>query len=522
VKRPALHDETDDDGRRARAPHVAPTHPRTPAWLSWALIAVAGLVFLTWLFLAVAHVDDRYQLDHVSGARMALARYFNDGTLYPELYDGQFYAGTRFMPIPIVLHALVARVTGEYLVSGKLVSYVTMLALVATIFVLLRRLRCPLAFSVAVPALVLTSQTGLAGGMDARGDALPLLLQVVAVGIVASTARPGPTVAAGALAAVALLSKLSAVWAPLAIVIWLLSRDRRRLALFSAAYVGTAGGLLLLFATLTEGRIIDNVFGLSTAGITGLRSLLVAPYRFAHLMVDVAITAWAVVPLVALAAWIKVKRGRDSIYLVALVCALAVLLVVLTDVGTGWNQLIDVVVLIALVLGALAARAHDSSTSLDRESARTVEMIAAFALLWVIGSGLAVTLAPPVQETLRGEVSYDSEPLSALEVSPTSVLSEDPYVPLSLEQAPVVLDPFMLPRLADKAPDAIPDLVRRIEAQEFDVVVLVVPLEPVDRSWWAEQSLGLDVARAISRAYTYAGRMQGYYLYAPHEAGSQV
>jgi hypothetical protein len=95
------------------------------------------------------------------------------------------------------------------------------------------------------------------------------------------------------------------------------------------------------------------------------------------------------------------------------------------------------------------------------------------------------------------------------------VLSEDPYVPISLGQTPVVLDPFMLPRLADKYPDAIPDLVERIEAHEFDVVVLVQPLEPVDRAWWSDLDLGIDVARAISREYGFVGRMQGYYLYEP-------
>jgi hypothetical protein len=83
-----------------------------------------------------------------------------------------------------------------------------------------------------------------------------------------------------------------------------------------------------------------------------------------------------------------------------------------------------------------------------------------------------------------------------------------------------VLDPFMLPRLAEKEPDAIPDLIRRIETQEFDIVVLVEPLDPVDRSWWSEQDLGLDVARAISSAYTYVGRSQGYYLYERREADS--
>jgi hypothetical protein len=76
----------------------------------------------------------------------------------------------------------------------------------------------------------------------------------------------------------------------------------------------------------------------------------------------------------------------------------------------------------------------------------------------------------------------------------------------------------MLPRLASEAPEAIPDLIARIEAKEFDLVVLVEPLEPLDRSWWTELDLGRAVVRAISRAYVYVGARDGYFLYAPRPA----
>jgi len=193
---------------------------------------------------------------------------------------------------------------------------------------------------------------------------------------------------------------------------------------------------------------------------------------------------------------------------------------VLTDVGTGWNQLIDVVVLSALVIGELAARARVGWSGLDIPAGRIVGTVIGLTLLWVTLSGFVVTLAPSVKTTLTGELSYRKDPLSARTYSGASILSEDPYVPLSLGQVPIVLDPFMLPRLAEQEPDAIPDLIRRIETQEFDIVVLIEPLDPVDRSWWSEQDLGLDVARAISSAYTYVGRSQGYYLYEPREADS--
>jgi hypothetical protein len=490
----------------------------TTRWLSAALIVAAALVLFAWTYLAVSHVDDRYRLDHVSGARMALAQYFDHGTLYPELYDGEFYGGTRFMPLPIVLHGLAARLTGEYLVAGKLLSYMATLGLLATMVLLLRRLRCPLPLALILTSLVLTTDTGLAGSMNMRADVLPLLLQVLAVGIVASAPRPTATVGAAALASLALFSKLSAVWAPIAILIWLVTRDRKRLVVFSGGYIIFSGVLFLMFVGVSDGRMLENVFGLSTSGITGLRSVLVAPYRFVHLMVGDATSAWAVVPLAILAAWIAARDRKSSLYIVSLVCASSVVLVVLTDVGAGWNQLIDLVVLTALVVGELAGR----KIYLGRRRAATERLMAVgigFILLWVTLSGSIVTLVPDVQATVTGAASYPNNPLAAVATARTSILSEDPYVPMSLGQVPLVLDPFMLPRLEERQSDAVPDLIRRIERHEFDLVVLIEPLEPVDRSWWSELDLGVPVARAISRAYAYAGSIHGYYLYEPLGSG---
>jgi hypothetical protein len=483
-----------------------------PRWLVYTMFTTAALVFVAWLYVAVAHADDRYGLDHVSGARMALAQSFDHGVLYPELYDGHSYGGTRFMPLPIVLHGLTARLTGEYLVSGKLLSYAAMLGLLTTMMVILRRLRCPLPVALCLTALVLTTSMGLAGSMNMRSDVLPLVLQVTAVWIIAGTERTAATVGAAALAALALLSKSSAVWASIAIAIWLLRRDRKQLALFSSVYVMLSGALLLFFTAASGGRLLVNVFGLSASGITGVRSVLLAPYRMIHLLVGEATTGWALIPLVGLAAWVAVKERRGSIYLVALMSASAVILIVLTDVGTGGNQLIDVVVLSSLVIGDFVGRMR-ADLARDGSTAPIVGTAMGLAVLWVAFSGLIVTLAPEVEATATAHASFTKEPMSGLATSRTSVLSEDPYVPISLGQEPIVLDPFMLPRLAERYPDAITDLVDRIEEQEFDLVILVEPLEPLDRSWWSELDFGIPVVRAISRAYVYSGRVQGYHVY---------
>ncbi len=71
---------------------------------------------------------------------MALAGYASEGTLYPPLYDGERFGGTRFMPLQFVFHAGLSHATGEYLVSGKLLVLVVSVALLVTIFAALRSL----------------------------------------------------------------------------------------------------------------------------------------------------------------------------------------------------------------------------------------------------------------------------------------------------------------------------------------------------------------------------------------------
>ncbi|HZB02254.1 MAG TPA: hypothetical protein VE800_09125, partial [Actinomycetota bacterium] len=178
--------DLEPEGAIERRPaRVTPvTDASYPTWIAWGLIAAAVVVAGAWLLLAVAHVDDRFMVDHVSGVRIALARYANDGTLYPELYRDGFYGGTRFMPLPIVVHAASARLTGEYLVAGKLLGYLTTAGVVAMTFLILRGRRCPFALNLALSVLLLTTSAGLAASMNMRGDLLPLVLQLVAVWIV--------------------------------------------------------------------------------------------------------------------------------------------------------------------------------------------------------------------------------------------------------------------------------------------------------------------------------------------------
>jgi hypothetical protein len=497
-------------GLAVRERHPAPIR-RGAAWLSGAYLAASALAAMAVALVAAVHIDDRYAVDHASGARIAMARYADHGVLYPPLVGEDSFGGTRFMPLPVMLHAALSRLTDEYLVSGKLLAAATMLAVCIVMFAVLRRSGCPVPIAAGLVGVVLTTQTGLLAVTGLRGDSLPLLLQLLAIAVVANSESRRATWVSAILAALAVTAKLHALWAPAAILVWLWTSDRRRFRLFAIAYVGITAVLLGTLTAVTRGRFLENVFGLSAAGVNGPAAVVTSPYRLLHLLVSEAPGTWLLLPFALTLVGMALRRRSVDPWQLSLVAALLVLLVVLSDIGTGGNQLLDIVVLSAVVVGRAAGHAPPEIRSISRW-----RMALSAVIVWVLVSGMAVTVAPAVRDalgTLRDPSRYHAEPLAGVADKTTDLLSEDPYVPVSLGQDPVVLDPFMLPRIGSDNPAAIRALVERIDDQDFELIALVEPLG--DSDWWADYHFGTRVMAAVERSYTLSERIQGYDIYKP-------
>ena len=490
--------------------------PITRRLIAFALVAVALAAILAWLFLALSHVQDRYGVLHVQGAWMGLARYANDGIVYPPLFDGVHYGGTRWMPLPILLNAAAARVTGEYLVSGKLVGLALTAGLLMLVFFTSRRLGSSPALSFALTGTIMATHTGRIAGTTLGGDVLPVVLQVGAL-VVATSARGNAMLMAGILAGLALASKATGVWAALALITWLgLHRRWRDLVVFGAVFCATA--LLVLGTTelISDGRFSENLLVSTFAGVGGGVGPVRAPNQFLYQMANFGLAVWVLVPFAMLGALTAHSLREVSVYHLALAWAFLLLLVTYTDVGAGFNQLLDVTVLTVLTVGHLAGR-------LDLSRLRTHLAVGlALVLLWGITTGGVLTLVPDIRSTLQGEpLGYPMDPL-ADRVGPTdAILSEDPYVPLSLGRKPVVLDPFMLRRLDRVDPVAVDELIERIENHEFAYISTIEPLTSDDGDtwannyWWDQFHFGLRVVNAIRRSYVLDGVVDEYYLYRP-------
>jgi hypothetical protein len=484
-------------------------------WVIDVVLALpAALILAGWLIVALVHIDDRFEIGHGQGAWMALARHADVSGLYPELFDGTSYGGTRHMPLSILAHAALSRLTGEYITAGKLLGLFATAGMVVVTFALLRRIGCRWSWALALSALAVGGFAGFRAGTTIGGEPLPVVLGVGALMVAIRSRRHPALIGAAVLTALGVSAKLTAVWAPIAILAWLFVTERRRAAYFAAYAVGATVLLLVAFNLMSNGRMADNLIAVWGAGVHSPLDLVKAPARLLDFLVEGEIAVWSLLPVVAYAGATRRWPIRLAALPLAWLAAAGLLVVVLADIGTGPNQILDLAVLTALCVGALVA-----SANLDDARDRVIIMVLAGIVAWSGITSFVVRVRPPLQDALvTAATASDPYPRNFLEaqLSPdVSVLSEDPGLLIEAGRQPVVLDPFMLRRLADTHPDAVGQLIKRVNEQEFDLVVLIVALRDPSDEWWRDYHFGTEVITAVHQGYELDQRVGGYFLYLP-------
>jgi len=462
---------------------------------------MAVATILSWAMVAGVHADDAYDVHQVSGVWLTLASDVEHGVLYRPLYDGNAFGGTRYMPVQFLAYAGASEVTGDRVVGAKIVVYVLAVLLLGLVFTCLSSFGCPLPVALGLVGVLLASGIGLLATVAVGGDTLAVILQLGALALVTRSERPATAAGAGVLCALALLSKETALWALAAILVWLLaSRRPRAVATLVVTLVVTLAAGLVATEVLSHGRFSENVLGLSDASFEGIGSVFVdSPGKLLGLAQAYGSSIVIVVPLVLAGLVLAAVERRPNLYHLSFVFALVILLVVLADPGAFYNHLLDVSVLVVILVGDLWQR-----------SARTVpagalQVVVLAALAWALVVGYRTDLKPATVEAARlatGRLdrgTYAKAPPSGTFRPSDRILSEDPYVPLSLGRRPIVLDAFMLLRTLREHPAWRRSLIERIDNRQFDKVVLI---ERVDRSgWWRDVHFGLPVVDAIRRNY---------------------
>src|SRR5438105_1163517 len=295
------------------------------------VVAWSAATFAAVALLAILHVDDRYGVGAASGVWMGLAAAAHGGVWYPAIYAHGFFGGTRYMPAPILLELVGRAVSGEYLVSAKLLIYAVNVALYVLVYRAARRQGASATVSLAVVTTVLASSAATTTVLGFRWDALATALQLAAIELVGRGGDARRTVPAGILCGLALATKVTSLWAPAAIVVWL-ARRPRSLASFAGSLLAAAAIVVGVLELLSDGRMGRQLRAFTFAG-SGHSSLAEGVHRFYQLGVRnerslPLLLALAVVALVAAA----VAR-RAGIYELGLVFAAPIVIVVMRDFG---------------------------------------------------------------------------------------------------------------------------------------------------------------------------------------------
>ena len=488
------------------------------AWrlpLRLGLWLLAGAVLTGWLILVALHTGDDYRVGHMQGVWLAAADAAQSGLLYPPIFDGEHYAGTRYMPLPIMLNGLASGLAGDPLVGGKLLAAALMAALLGTVVFVLRRSLCPWPLAIALAATVVATDTGLQAGTTIGGDLLPVVLQVGALALAVHARGRPHLIAAGTLAGLAMASKLTGCWALLAVTTWLVINWRWRHAVwFAVAGIGTAVVSLGAVELVTRGGLSEHMLTFSLAGVQGIGSFIRAPNQLLFNLLDHAWSAVVLLPIAALGALLPGAWRQVPIFHIALAYALLLLMVVYAEVGTGFNQLLDLVVLTALAVGDLAGRAP---AAVGPRTAPVLVLVVVVSVVWAAGLDLVRTVGFDVRRAVAGAPTPRAAAAVAGLVAPGDrVLAEDPSIDVALHRRPVVMDPFMVGRLERRHPERVEPLIAWVAARRFDLVVLIVPLE--DRSldyWWTDFHYGPRVAAALRDSYRADGTLGRYFLYRP-------
>jgi hypothetical protein len=200
---------------------------------------MASLVVVIWIATAAVHATDAYGNDRVSGSWLVLAEHADGGTLYPALYDGHTYGGTRWMPLPILAFAAAHRLGGHGYLPAKVTVYLLGIVLIALLVACVRRFGVPSDVTAALAAVLVSTSVGFNAVTTIAGDTLALIFALAALMVVArdgAYAKRSNIAVAALLAALAVLSKSSSVGVVAAIALLLiLRRQKTHTAMFLSA-----------------------------------------------------------------------------------------------------------------------------------------------------------------------------------------------------------------------------------------------------------------------------------------------
>jgi hypothetical protein len=471
----------------------------------------------SWLLLASSfcltckHLWDLFSMDPASGVWLGLALYTNEGVFYPPLESDGHYAGTRYMPIVFCLQALIARLTGQYLLSAKISSALSFFLLLVAVFAAVRTVTRSSLIALAVAALLPAFRSMfLMGLLNVRGDLLPAALSVSGVLLLS---RRGPQRWSLPLAAVlfsaAFLAKFTAIAGCIASIICLVGW-KRKVALLSMV-LGISFTCLIVIQFLSAGRFLVN---LRHTGGTETHELVVAMFRPFYLttMLDPAS-----LPLFLGCCSLRFTENLRHFKIWDWYFVLSVLeaYVVLTAPGTSFNHLVDLQAAGLIVLSQNLTEREGTSTPSGSWSSNRLT----FAGVGLIALCGIYTHASTWWQSIVDVDQYQTGSLIRAIPASHKILTDDPSIPVLLGNRPVILDPFSFRLLSERGDIDAGALAQRVLNHEFSAIILSDRIDAPGQSLYPRVFLGTRLTEAIRSSYHFAETVGKHHFFIANTRG---
>ncbi len=430
----------------------------------------ATFSFFNLIFLLVWYHPDAIPMGATGGVWTALAYDFSKGIFYRPVFDDFGYGGTRYLFLFFTLHGILIRIFNDPVLTGFSLVLVSAVSLNLGIYFLFRQLKLQVFLSTAFSILTTVCITYQLLTLEIMGEFLSCALNVFGIVFALKLLKKDSSLflILSALGfAGSFLTKFSSLMGLTAVCIylWMHQRSRTMFQLITGTGCLILGALWVSYE-VSDGRILSSFMSFGQGPVHW-------DYFFKF-------------PL-----WFLMQLGRDPFFLLLFgftlyfvfrdqtplresfpkfyfFIVLGFTLFILTSPGTDYNHMLDLIVACILVLGI---QFHKHACSPRIWNSLFLLLTAGLIFTWLPGT---ISIKKFMQAGGGKPTRHTVERVIAgLGKDPEYILSENPLVPILMNQRPVLLDAFALRRLSLTRPEILRDFSQKMENKIFQSVILM-------------------------------------------------
>jgi hypothetical protein len=413
---------------------------------------------------------DSLPMGATGGVWTALAYDFSQGIFYRPVFDDFGYGGTRYLFLFFTLHGILIRIFHDPVLTGFSLVLISALALNAGIFFLLRQLKLQALESAAFSILTTVCISYQLLTLEIMGEFLSCALNVFGMVFAIRHFKKGSssTLILSVLCfSASFLTKFSSIAGLTAVCYYFFLHRQSRVAFRLLA--GTAVVILTSLAIAywtSDGRILSSFMAFAD-GPANWNYFYKFPFWFAMLLLRdpffLLIFSFALLLICK-----DESPVRESFPKIYFFISLGMTLFIFTSPGTDYNHLLDLIVASILVLG----------TQFQNKLYPQKIWNGLFGLLSI---GLVFTWLPGTISIQKFMEAHGGKPtrhvveqlIQKIDAGSTRVLSENPLIPILMNQRPIVLDAFALRRLSLTHPEVLSDFNDKLKSHYFNAIILM-------------------------------------------------